>query len=41
MISKEFIEKHDGKIWLESEEGKGSTFYFSIPDLIKNSANEE
>jgi signal transduction histidine kinase len=30
-ISKEIIEKHDGKLWLESEYGKGSTFYFELP----------
>ncbi|MDI7277081.1 MAG: ATP-binding protein, partial [Anaerolineae bacterium] len=30
-ISKRFIELHDGKMWLESEEGKGSAFYFSLP----------
>ncbi|MDP4286161.1 MAG: ATP-binding protein [Bacteroidota bacterium] len=30
-ISKEIIEKHQGKIWLQSEYGKGSIFYFELP----------
>lgn len=30
-ISNEIIKRHQGKMWLESEPGKGSTVYFSIP----------
>lgn len=31
ILCKDFIEKHNGKIWVESEPGLGSSFYFSLP----------
>jgi len=31
ILCKEFVERHGGWIWIESEEGKGSAFKFSLP----------
>ena len=32
LLCREMVEKHGGKIWVESEEGKGTTFTFTLPE---------
>ena len=35
-IARHIVEAHRGTIWAESEEGRGSTFYFSIPASVQS-----
>ncbi len=37
-LCRELVERHEGRIWFKSVEGKGSTFYVSLPLYEKSSS---
>jgi signal transduction histidine kinase len=40
-LCRELVERHEGRIWFESTEGKGSTFFVALPAWLDEKKEEE
>lgn len=40
-VVKKIVELYDGNVWIESEMGKGTTFYFTLPEQMLAGDKEE